>query len=367
MLVTAFEILPDGSGNPIPEADARGLIAARQGFVWIDMTSPSEHDAVSFGDLGFHPLAIEDTISPALHRPKVERFGNHLFVIVHGINYGAESHLVETTELNMFIGPTYVVTSHNEPLLTTTAVANALPTSTDPALGKPDSFAHFLLLTLADKMMPMVDHMAELADELEEEAVHHPQRATLEGLLRLRRSANRLYRLLVPQRDAMETLSDSRTPIISEEGALYFRNLSDRIFRLEDRVRNLVDRADSAVNVYMSSVANRQNETMKTLSIVASIFLPMSLVAGIYGMNFAYMPELDFRWGYFAALGFMLFIGIGIASSLWLRSWLKSGRQRSRWLRPFTVEVTHLSRMATRPFHTPPHESKSEREQTEAP
>ncbi len=130
--------------------------------------------------------------------------------------------------------------------------------------------------------------------------------------------------------------------IISEEALIYYRDVYDHIVRIEERNTTIRERADNALSTYLSSVANRQNETMRILSIVAAIFMPLTLLAGIYGMNFEYMPELTWRWGYFTVLGVMVFAIIGITWWLWLQNVVSRGRTRRILIRPLKVDPKKL-------------------------
>lgn len=147
-------------------------------------------------------------------------------------------------------------------------------------------------------------------------------------------------------------MSRGEFPIISQEARIFYRDIYDHIVRIEDLNQSLRDRADNALATYLSSVANRQNETLRTLSIVATIFLPLMLVAGIYGMNFDNMPELHWPWGYFAVLGFMATVIVGIIGWFWARRWITWGRRRIVRVRPFAVEreklLGYLSHVARR-------------------
>jgi len=147
-----------------------------------------------------------------------------------------------------------------------------------------------------------------------------------------------LNRVMIPQRELLNSLSRGDYPFIGERALMYYRNVYDHIVRIEMLCQEIRDLVDNILSTYLSSVANRQNETMKLLAIVAAIFLPLSLLAGIYGMNFENMPELKWRWGYFAVVGI---IGMAILIMLWFfwaRNWISIGRHRVTRLKPFVVD-----------------------------
>jgi magnesium transporter len=171
-----------------------------------------------------------------------------------------------------------------------------------------------------------------------EETIRGPQQSTLEAVLKFKRSTLQVHRVMAPQREIMNRLSRGEFPIIKGEAQIFYRDIYDHIVRIEDLSQTLRDRADNAVASYLSSVAIQQNETMKVLSIVACIFLPLTLVAGIYGMNFENMPELEWSWGYFAVLGFMATVGAAPVSWFWARSWITLGPRQVSRVRPLVVE-----------------------------
>lgn len=141
--------------------------------------------------------------------------------------------------------------------------------------------------------------------------------------------------------------------MIRAEAQIYYRDVYDHLVRIEDLNQTIRDEADNALATYLSAVANRQNETMKVLSIVAAIFLPLTLVAGIYGMNFDYMPELRIPWAYFAVLGFMAVVIIGVIWWFWARNWIAWGRKKAIRVRPFHVApeklIGYIGRMTQHP------------------
>jgi len=153
---------------------------------------------------------------------------------------------------------------------------------------------------------------------------------------------------MTPQREIFNRLSRGEYPIITDKSRIYFRDVYDHLVRIEDLNQGIRERADNALSTYMSSVANRQNETMKLLSIVTAIFLPLSLLAGIYGMNFEFMPELSWKWGYFTVLGIMAAGLIGITWWLWLKNLI--GKRKITVIRPLRVDpkklLGHIDRLA---------------------
>ncbi|MFA5368371.1 MAG: magnesium/cobalt transporter CorA, partial [Dehalococcoidia bacterium] len=292
--------------HDIGEAEVKAAYDSRRGLLWVDISQTTVDDgAFLSGSFAFHQLAIEDCISTAVHSPKIDDFGDHIFLIVHGIDYTSESEIVETTELCMFIGQNFVVSAHHVPLYSINLIGHLVRENGSPMKRGADFLAYSIVDALVDNVMPTVDKMGDVAEEIEEEIIRLPRQSSLEDILKLKRSTLRMHRVLSPQRETLNRLSRGDFKIISQDARIFYRDIYDHIVRIEDMNQTLRDRADNALSTYLSSVANRQNEVMKVLSIVAAIFLPLTLLAGVYGMNFENMPELNWRWGYFAVIGFM--------------------------------------------------------------
>ena len=174
----------------------------------------------------------------------------------------------------------------------------------------PDFLAHALIDGLVDDMLPIVDRLGDIAEVLENEAIKSPGQSTLEAIQDLKRSTLRIHRVITPQREMLSRFTHREYTVIREEAELFYRDVYGHMVHIGDLNQLVRETAENAVAMYMSVLVVRQNETVKTLSILAGIFAPLTLIASIYGMNFEHMPELGWRWGYFAVLGTMLLVGI---------------------------------------------------------
>jgi magnesium transporter len=269
----------------------------------------------------FHPLAVADCVSKNIHPPKIDEFEDYLFIIVHGINYHIESNVVETTELGLFLGKNLVVTSHDVPMRSVTSVTERLQAEGRPMRKGADFLAHDLMDALVDNIMLCIDELNEKCADIEAEVLQVPKRETLAPIMQLKRSTLALERVMSPQREIMNSLSRGDYPLITERAQIYYRNIYDHLVHIERLTQSLRDLADSVLNTYLSSLSNRLNEVMKVLSIVAAVFLPLTLLAGIYGMNFANMPELEWKYGYFAVWGVMALVAISMLAYFKRRRW----------------------------------------------
>jgi magnesium transporter len=340
MPMNAYYFTPDGKLQPdLDKTQIIEVFRSKQGLLWVDITEITYEDSIFLEEsLRFHHLAVEDCISTQLHSPKIDNFNDYLFIIAHGVNHVAESDIVETAELAIFLGENYVVSTHRIPLYCIKAIEKTIEENTTTMKPYADFLAYAILDALVDNVMPTIDSMSDVAETIEEEVVRHPQQGTLEGILKLKRSALRVHRVMAPQRDVFNRLSRGEFSPVRAETQIFYRDIYDHLVRIEDLNQSIRDRADNAQATYLSSIANRQNETMRVLSIVATLFLPLTLLAGIYGMNFDYMPELHWRWGYFAVLGVVVLVILVLVWRFWASGWFAWGRRKISWTRPFRVE-----------------------------
>ena len=340
----AYHVSPDGHlRSGLSEDEIQVAFQSKEGLLWVDICGVTEEDGEFMArSFGFHRLAIEDCVSPLIHSPKIDDFGDYLFIIVHGINHRVESEIVETAELGIFLGTHFVVSAHTNPLYSVDSIVRLVEDDGRPMKRGADFFTYVLIDALIDNVLPTIDKMGDVAADVEEEVIRSPRQSTLEAILKLKRSILQLHRVMAPQREVLNRMSRREFAIIGEEAQMFYRDIYDHIVRLEDLGQSLRDRADNALATHLSSVANRQNESMRILALVATIFLPLTLIAGIYGMNFHYMPELEWHWGHFSVLGFIGTVIIATLSWFWARRWIEWSRRQVKRVRPFAVEPDKL-------------------------
>jgi len=344
MPIKAYYLPPSGKlQRGLSQPDIIKARKSRQGLLWADITETTEADGKFLEEgFGFHHLTVEDCISTQIHPPKIDAFKDYLFIVVHGVNHVLESDIVETAELALFIGENFVISSHNSPLYSVSGVQQMIEDDTRPMMRGADFLAHAIIDALVDNVMPTIDRMTDFAEEIEIEVIRRPQPNILDGILKLKRSALKVHRVMSPQRDVLNRLSRGEFPLIKTEAQIFYRDVYDHVVRIADLNQMLLDRADNSLAIYLSAVANRQNETMKVLSVVATIFLPLTLLAGIYGMNFDYMPELHWKWGYFTILGVIALVILVLMWRFWASGWFARGRRKMSWIKPFSVNVKRL-------------------------
>lgn len=308
-------------------------VRSKEGVLWVDVFDTTDEDGAFLQRVfGFHPLAVEDCVSPVIHAPKIDDYGDYLFILVHEIDYSAVSQVVETIELNLFLGVNYVVSNHNFPVYSVETVRQQVERDARPMARGSDFLAHALLDALAHNVIPAIDSISDQVDEIEEVAVAMPQQTILKAVQVVKRSTQRIQRRIAPQKEVFARLGRREFPLVSRETAVFFRDLYDLALWVEGVNQNLRDRADHALTTYMLSMDFQLQATMRVLAIVSVIFLPPVLVASIYGMNFKNMPELRWSWGYYGVLGLIGAYLVVAFGWLWGRHWVTTGKKRFRFL-----------------------------------
>ncbi|HZP58474.1 MAG TPA: magnesium/cobalt transporter CorA [Dehalococcoidia bacterium] len=307
-----------------PEA-LRRAACDESGLLWVDLEAePRASGEPLLRDVfGFHELTIDDCYNTLIDPPKVDDYRRYLFLIVHAVRYDEAAQRLGTTELDLYLGAHFVVTFHHLPLRSVDDVWRRAERRNLVLDDGADFLAHALIDVVVDEFHPVVETLDEQVALIEEVVIDRPQRETLQEVLRLKRNAQRLKRSILPQRDVVNRFSRGEYPhLVRPERLMYFRDVYDHTVRVEETIEGLRDLADSALNTYLSAVNNRINEVMKTLAIVTVIFLPLTLIAGIYGTNFRHLPEYTWRWGYFGMLGAMAVIAVGLIAWFRWRRWI---------------------------------------------
>jgi len=305
------------------------LLKEEKTVTWIDMFEPTEADERILLDVfHFHPLTVEDC-RETRNYPKVEEFPAYLYFIVHGVRADTSPDHFNTIELDGFLGKNYVITYHHEMFRSIDNVKHLLQTS--PAACQRG--AAFLLYQILDQIVdyysPVLDDFDVRIDRLEDDifTLNRPSKAILEEVMDLKRGVLRLRRISAKQREVILRMSRGEFPLIEPPILPFYRDIYDHIMRVTDLAENYRDLISGALEAYLSVVSNRMNEIMKVLTIFSAIMLPLTFIAGVYGMNFEHMPELATRYGYFVVWGIMLFVAVGMLGLFWMRGWIGSGKK----------------------------------------
>ncbi|MSP59880.1 MAG: magnesium/cobalt transporter CorA [Myxococcales bacterium] len=322
-MITIHHHGASGCGTSERLEDVPALLAAGA-QVWIDAEGDGDGIAQFLGEtLKLHPLAVEDILQER-QRPKIEDYGDYLYIVIHGIvrEQEADSERLDTVELDLVLTPQWLFTHHRLPSLAVQAAKEELQRNTRALERGPGFVAHSILDHVVDYYLPVVDAFDEDIDELEHALVDRPSPKVLQRIFKLKRSLQRLRRIAVHQRDVLQRLSRGEFDEIPEKALPFYRDVYDHFIRVADLADSYREQLSGALDAYLSVVSNRMNEVMKTLTIVATLMLPITFIAGVYGMNFEHMPELHWRYGYLFALGLMALVSLGML--LWFRhkKWL---------------------------------------------
>lgn len=317
-------------------SDLPTLLADQTNVIWVDLRGETNDEIENARDLllnvfKFHPLSVEDCIETR-NQPKVEAFPDYLYLIVHGIK-PEETNPVNfvTKELDCYLGTNFVVTFHRERFRSIKLVKQQIRTSTFACQRGAAYLMHQILDQIIDFYMPIVDDFDSAINTLEERAFGMKQssNAILEEIMDLRRAVARLRRISARQLDVLYRISHGEFPQLPENILPFYRDVYDHLQRISDLSESYRELVGGLFDIHFSVVANRTNDVMKTLAVLSAIILPLSLIAGIYGMNFENMPELKSRNGYFLTLAVMLVVTIILLLYFWRRGWIFQGRENS--------------------------------------
>jgi magnesium transporter len=279
--------------------------------IWIELEQQDHAcDTLLAQTLHLHPLTIEDIWSdrPA---PKVEEYDGYLYIIIHGIRSVKRG--IQLAELDVVLGKTFVITHDAYHLCD--AVAAELDRNPKLLAKGPAWLAHAMLDHAVDEYLPVIDDLDAQIEDLENEVLRKAGTKlgppVMRKILRFKRTLLDLRRMAIHQREILLRLARGEFDEIPKDVLPFYRDVYDHFLRVSDLVESYRDLVTSALEAYLSVQSNRMNDIMKTLTLIATVMLPITFVAGVYGMNFKHMPELDFVWGYPAALGVMLAIVVG--------------------------------------------------------
>jgi magnesium transporter len=292
--------------------------------IWIELESEcDEGTQLMLEVFDLHPLTVED-IWQKRNQPKLEDYRKYLYVVVHGVHSLKRGQL-DLVELDVVIGKTFVIT-HDSTGETTKDVVDDLERDPQLLCKGPAWLAHAILDNAVDRYLPVVDQLDDELEKVEMEALiragTHKGPPVLRRILRYRRLLQDLRRMSIHQREILLRLSRGEFEEIPREVVPFFRDVFDHFVRINDLLEGFRDQISSALEAYLSVQNNRMSEVMKTLTLISTVMLPLTFIAGIYGMNFKHMPELAWVGGYPFALGVMAVVAGGILLWFRRRGWL---------------------------------------------
>jgi magnesium transporter len=309
--------------------DLPGLLADETNVVWVDLMGETPEQIEEAKDVllnvfQFHYLTVEDCIE-VRHQPKVEAFEKYIYLIVHGIKHGetGPSNFV-TKELDAYLGANFVVTFHVQRFRSIKTIKTHIRSSTYICQRGAAYLLHSILDELVDLYTPVVEDFDAALETLEERVFQtgRTNNAVLGDIMDVRRAVARLRRISARQLEVLHRISRGEFPQIPTNVLPFYRDVHDHLVRITDLAEGYRDLVASLFDMHFSVIATKTNDVMKTLAVVSAIILPLSLIAGIYGMNFEYMPELKSPIGYFAVLGLMALLTIVLLLYFWHKGWI---------------------------------------------
>lgn len=291
---------------------------------WIDIKGIHDVNITSKAGehFGIHPLVLEDILNTN-QRPKVEVFDDYIFIVFRMLSFKETTAMVDSEQVSLIVGKNYVLSFQEkeddifEPLRERIRRSKGRIRTAGA-----DYLAYSLLDVITDNYFLVLEKIGEQMEDLEEQLLKGPGQETLNKLYILKRETMMLRKSVWPLREATVQLERSGSTIISDNTYPFLRDLYDHTIQVIDTVETYRELVAGLIELYLSSISNRMNEVMKVLTIIATIFIPLTFIAGIYGMNFHYMPELEWSWAYFAVLALMLLIGVGMLIFFRRKKWL---------------------------------------------
>lgn len=313
----------NGRTEQVDQVDPSWLAADGGVVLWVDMAAPTADESRILSDtFKFHELAVEDSLSQA-HHPKIEAYDGYLYLILHGIDFEAAKHGFATHDTDFFLGPNYLVTIHDGKTRSAAKVRDICRRNEQAMAEGPAALLHRIVDAMVDNYLPEVEKLEDKLDDLEKEVFGRPRRSTVKRILELKRDVSSLRRVTLPQRDAVSRLARREFALVPPGVEYRFRDVNDHLVRIADEALIFQDRVTGILEAHLSNVSNRLNEVMKVLTIITTLFMPLTLLTGMYGMNIPlpHLPGgagLQFWW----LLGIMLALSVSMLLLFRRKDWL---------------------------------------------
>ncbi len=296
----------------------------KDSITWINIDGVHNTDIIeNIGEyFGLHPLVMED-IGNTTQRPKVEDFDDYMFVVIKMLYYDNSVEKIEVEQVSLILGKNFVISFQERE----GDVFDSVRERIEKGKGRirkmgSDYLLYSLIDAVVDNYFSVLERMGDKIEDLEEDIVEQTAPESLHNIHKSKKDMILLRRSVWPLREVINSLVRDKTALISENVIIYFRDVYDHTIQVIDTVETFRDMLSGLHDTYLSSISNKMNEIMKVLTMFASIFIPLTFIAGVYGMNFTFMPELDWRWGYFSVWGIIVIVGVSMLFYFKRKKWL---------------------------------------------
>lgn len=291
------------------------LIAPTEGFYWID--ADVEDLTVLQPMFGMHDLAVEDCLNEEEQRPKIEIYENHYFIVINSIRFDDEEIFLRA--LNIFLGKHYIITVTKQKI---NELRSLKPILWEQEVSRPDQFLYYLVDLVVDNYFLVGDRIDNRIETLEEAILMHTKKSHLNEIIGLRGEILWVRKVLGPQREVIFTLNKKELKLIDDQLQKYFSDVYENAIKIAESFDTYRDLMGNLREAYQSSLSSRANEIMRVFTAITTIFMPLTFLTGIYGMNFDILPFIHSGWGAYVLLGIMLLLGCGMLYIFRKKEWL---------------------------------------------
>jgi magnesium transporter len=309
-----IRLVNNGVFTPVEEIEM-ALTPPAEGFYWID--ADVDDLAVLQPLFSMHDLAVEDCLSEEEQRPKIEIYESHYFIVVNSIRFDDEEIFLRA--LNIFLGRHFIITVTKQKI---NELRTLKPMLWEQEVSQPDRFMYLLVDLIVDNYFLVGDRIEVRIEKLEEDILMHTKKSHLNEIIGLRSEILWLKKVLGPQKEVINTLNKRDLRLIDDQLQKYFSDIYENAVKISETFETYRDLMGNLREAYQSSIANRANEIMRVFTAITTVFMPLTVITGIYGMNFDHMPELHTRYGYFVVIGVMVALGVSMFYIFRKKDWV---------------------------------------------
>ena len=303
--------------------ELRNTLDDKEALIWVDLyrDSADESRRVMTEIFNFHPLSVDDALVE-MHVPKIDDWGNYLYMSLVAVDPEQTlDDIDKSIELDIFLGLNYIVTYHQEELHSVDLVWNNVLRNESHLQRGSKYIIYQIIDELANEYMKMVDYLDMRVEEIEDTVIEKPNKKLLEDIFTIKRSLLNLRRIIAPQREVLNKLSRGDFEIVNQKERMYFRDVYDHLVRVHEIIESLREMVGGALDTYLSVINNQLSNIMKTLTIITTLFMPLSFLTGFFGMNFFAASNRLNQWTGVASFGVIMavMIGLPLGMFLWMR------------------------------------------------